>query len=341
MEPSHTRSRRSMNMFRKEVASRGFVKRMSRAVSGQTSNTNSPPCATPARQSSCPPSPVQTSFASTLSPIPLSSPTFAAPAHLSPSLSIRSSSSASGRSIRRKAVPVIEDATAYALSWTPFATASSSEHDMQLDVDVVDSRGKPVCEIVDGLWTSTVDLRVQEPLPWWCNSPASSPSLSSPKTYNWSTVATTRLSRITSRGLQRPLPERSSTKSPLPELELPWLPTLFPEGTPRFDDDDSFVRVEYESSSPAFSTYSSYFNANANVSASSSSSSSDSCPSPTLRVPRVLPPTDRKSLLRLESGGRPFVFDSSRSTPAAQMGSFESENEDDGDVLVIRLPQLP
>lgn len=292
--PLPSSSRRSMNPFRKEATTAGsaggggsrLLKRVSRAVSGGSAgvegNTLNSSQLSPNSGFSPSPSP-ELSLSPPLSPI------WSPP--LSPTCSFRSTSSASSRSIRRKPVQYGN------LSFDSPSTSSSSTCGSEDDLIEYgeDTRGQRrssltsmrSIEVVDGLWTSTVDERLGnvEPLPSWC------------------------------------MPHSPTLESSYPSSRrfTPSIPSL------------------------AFHPFSSQSRGFAVMSTSSPSSTSSSELSPSNRFsstpssPTISPlrPPERKSLLRIETGGRQLILQAGGVGVSIQT---DDNSDDDEEILVISMP---
>ncbi|GAA5962384.1 hypothetical protein JCM3765_002963 [Sporobolomyces pararoseus] len=329
IEPLLSR-RTSVNPFKKDGMSGKLIKRVSRAVSGQNGEaregggTNSSTTALhPSRTSSDPPD----------SPpiLPPLSPTLTMPS-LSPCPSYRSSNSATSfRSISRKPAPELDFSLLPVLDHSYFSSPRSTSEGFSEEESRYDWRKEVKVEIVDGLWTSTVDERKDWPLPtWYTSSHAPSPS---------SFSKPTRIARLTNHHFTRTTkskPRRNLTPLVISDLELPWIPahSLVDLPSPSFRSisphNESLVNSSTLSnrSSRSFST-----------STTSSSSLSPSDRSSSSRVsspfPRA-PPPDRKSLFRIESGAQQMILNSSRAGFAGD--ELYEEDSDEEEVLVIRMP---
>jgi len=297
-------SRRSMNPFRKEATGVGagggsgggrLLKRVSRAVSGGStgvegdnqsisSQLSPKPVLSPSPSPSSSPSPSPSPESSLSPPV---SPIWSSPP-LSPTCSFRSNSSTSSRSIRRK--PVHYGNLALDSPSTSSSSTCGSDDDLiEYSEDWRGRRGSSTStrsiEVVDGLWTSTADQRLDEPLPSWFmpQSPKFDSSYSSSRRFTPS---------------------------------LPFHPFS--------SKSDNFVRIDILPTSPNPSTYS----------PSLSTSNGFTSPPP---IPKVSPahPPDRKSLLRIESGGRQLILQAGGVGVSIQ---GDDDSDDDEEILVISLP---
>jgi hypothetical protein len=326
--------RTSVNPFRREGTSGRLIKRVSRAISGQhevkegqgggglhsTSSTATP-------SGSLPPPRV----------LPPLSPALPLPP-LSPCPSYSSSDSAnSSRSIRRKPVPEVDLSYFSSSSSSSFSFSSSTDHDGSTEEDITSSEEQVrIVEVIDGLWTSTCDRRVDVSPPAWLDP---SPKLS-PLTFSSRLNRPARLptSNFTKSSKSKARPSFSPSSSPKLEVDFPWLPPLLPDESQHRGLDLRHRRPEVDAVSPALSNRSS-FSTSTRSSSSLSPHHAVASPRSGTPLPRGSVP-DRKSLLRIESGGRQLVFDSS--TTSAKQGVITSEDivddEDEEEILVIRMP---
>ncbi|GAA5880359.1 hypothetical protein JCM16303_003913 [Sporobolomyces ruberrimus] len=332
IEPSTRRP--TTNPFRRDGAPGKLMKRVSRTLSGSGGPSGRSTTSLPSPRSCDTP---------TLPPVlaPLS-PTLSVPP-LSPCPSYRSSDSASFRSISRKPIAEVDLSFLSSSTSRSYSSEVSDSYDTRVEEDhgEVDGKGA-IVEVVDGLWTSTCDERIDWPLPLWYTTNHTSPTL--PSQSQRSSSKNNRIGRLASYGLAKapkPKPRRNFTTSPIPELELPWLPSSLPSPSlESYDSHPGFVRIDIDPTSPTFSTCSS----ESFASSSTSSSASVASPrEPATRVSSPLPQSsapDRKSLLRIEAGGRQLIFNSSFGGERGfiKANQFEEDDDDEEEILVIRLP---
>ncbi|GAA5982705.1 hypothetical protein JCM5350_006219 [Sporobolomyces pararoseus] len=332
IEPLISR-RTSVNPFKKDSVSGRLIKRVSRAVSGQHGEgregggTNrSTTAAHPVQTSSEPPV--------SLHILPPLSPTLPMPS-LSPCPSYRSSKSAtSSRSISRKPAPELDFSLLPVLDNTCFSSPTSTSEGFSEEESRCEWRDEVKVEIVDGLWTSTVDERKDWPLPsWYTSDLTSSPPVSS---------KTTRIARLTNHHFTKTTkskPRRNFTPLTIPDPGLTWIMghSLDSPPPPSFESISSHREMQVNPSTLSNRSSRSFSTSTTSPSSPSSPSSSDrSFPS---RVnspfPRSAPP-DRKSLFRIESGAQPMILNSSRGGCTGD--EFYEEDSDEEEVLVIRMP---
>ncbi|GAA5894064.1 uncharacterized protein JCM6883_003711 [Sporobolomyces salmoneus] len=304
VEPLGRRS--TVNPFKRDGPSGRLMKRVTRAISNSGGGGGVQPLNPGSISQSSMAIPSRRSSDSTASvPIlPPLSPTLSMPP-LSPCPSYRSSDSASSRSIPRKPPPEID--SSLLASPTPSTSSSSDETEEE------QSNVHYPCEVVDGLWTSTCDERVDWPLPsWYTENPTDSPS---------PLLKPSRIARLAPNGFRKSSktnPRRNFSNPPTPELDSLWLPTLLPEYSPSLSIESTFSNLEIGAQSPTFSTCSSGSFTSPSLSSSTGSSSSSRSESSQTNTTLSRPPApDRKSFLRIESGGRQFIFNSS---PYSQSG---------------------
>ncbi|GAA5857991.1 hypothetical protein JCM1840_000996 [Sporobolomyces johnsonii] len=267
------------------------------------------------------------------------------------------------RRIPRKPVPQLRPLDEIVLS---DASSSSSMSEAEEDVSELreerrrQQRRARTPDVVDGLWTSTCDERYDEPVPSWCRNQsiasaygygmAEYDSPLSPRVPRLAAFTHT-ISHFVDGSTSKPS-RRGRSSFDMPELELPWLPTLFPNDVPSLVqlDDDGFPKLDAAPPSPALSGSTCYPD-------SSSSSDAGNCSSDTASTLAVstAPVPKRKNLFRVETAGRQIVIDAS-SPASAHSGTFASpkwegqewsqsqmveayEDDDEDDVLVITLPR--
>ncbi|GAA5920617.1 hypothetical protein JCM1841_001478 [Sporobolomyces salmonicolor] len=262
--------------------------------------------------------------------------------------------------IPRKPVPQL-----HPLSEMVLSDASSSSSLSEDDEDDLEMREERRCqqrrartpEVVDGLWTSTCDERYDEPVPSWSHNHSiesaygyGMPDYDPPLSPRFPRLAafTHTVSHFVDGPNSKPS-GRGRSSFDMPDLELPWLPTLFPNSaTPLVQLDDSgFHKVGVAPPSPALSGSTCYPD-------SSSSSDAGNCSSDTASTLAVsiTPATKRKNLFRVEAAGRQIVIDASSPLSAhsgtspspkwegqalSQSQVVEEYGDDDDDVLVITL----
>ncbi|BGP16443.1 hypothetical protein JCM10213v2_004445 [Rhodosporidiobolus nylandii] len=226
----------------------------------------------------------------------------------------------------------------------------------------------PELDVVDGLWTSTCDERADLPsspssrrsssvsssssstpdshaadLAIYLSKSARRASIPSPAALASNAALSPRLARIaafsTTLAQLHPEPEKEAdaanafeTSFELPELELPWLPTLFPSGAPFLGDSSSPLapsspitspapRSPTLSSSPCYPSSPSSSDSSYAASNFSSSDAASTCSTlPTLSSVYLVPPasTHRKSLFRVQAAnGAHVVIDASPCTSTA------------------------
>ncbi|GAA5840795.1 hypothetical protein JCM3766R1_000886 [Sporobolomyces carnicolor] len=319
----------TLNPFKRDGTSTRLIKRVSRAISHS---------ATPSGLEGG--GGGSSTIPSTRAPVELAplSPTLSMPP-LSPCPSYSSSTSSSS-SVRRKPIPTL-DASFSSTSSSSSSILETSEGDSddedEPNRDTLSPGGEAtavVIEVVDGLWTSTVDERIDWPLPaWYYASSVAQPS----KTNN-------RLARLgasaSSSKARTSKPRRDWTKSPvlLDLEELSWLPSLLssdesalrPFGSEYVEEDKIQTSSSPARDSPATPTVPS---SQTRIDTHTASRSS----TPLSSSRQLSPGPDRASLWRIESGGRPLVFNAGNSHSLCAF-DFEEVDDDEEEVLVIRLP---
>ncbi|GAA6059029.1 hypothetical protein JCM10212_001254 [Sporobolomyces blumeae] len=172
---------------------------------------------------------------------------------LSPSSPFRPSSSASIRSGRRKPVPYLDLPTLDESLMSDSSTESSLSESGTSDDgrDGQRSQRSVVPTVVDGLWSSTVDERFDDPWQAW----EGWSTKSSPELYASSRFSPTPLShrarlvdlghslttQLVEAGLKTKPSRRVTRPSEAPRLELQWLPTLPLDSYSPLIDDTSFL----------------------------------------------------------------------------------------------------